>query len=40
LKQGVGYRLTSGDYQILYKVDTDAKTVEVVAIGHRKDVYP
>ncbi len=39
LKGGLGYRLTSGDYRILYKVDTDQKVVEIVAIGNRKDVY-
>jgi mRNA interferase RelE/StbE len=34
-----GYRISVGDYRVLYHVDDEAKRVLVVAIGHRKDVY-
>ncbi len=33
------YRLRSGDYRILYQVDDDSKTVTIVKIGHRREVY-
>jgi mRNA interferase RelE/StbE len=33
------YRFRVGDYRILYTIDDPARTVEVVAIAHRKDAY-
>jgi len=33
------YRLRVGDYRILYTIDESAKKIEVVAVGHRRDVY-
>ncbi len=33
------YRIRSGDYRILYTIDDDARTVEIMAVGHRRDVY-
>jgi mRNA interferase RelE/StbE len=33
------YRLRIGDYRVLYTVSDSARTVEIVAVGHRKDVY-
>lgn len=33
------FRLRQGSYRIVYAVDDDARTVEVVEIGHRRDVY-
>jgi mRNA interferase RelE/StbE len=33
------YRLRVGDYRVLYTVSDSTRTVEVVAVGHRKDVY-
>lgn len=32
-------RVRVGDYRIVYQVDTEAATVLVVALGHRKDIY-
>lgn len=32
-------RLRVSDYRVIYRVDMDARTVFIVAIGHRKDVY-
>lgn len=37
LKTFDGYRVRSGDYRILYTVDSTQ--VIVYSIGHRKDVY-
>lgn len=36
---GKGYRIRVGDYRIVYTVDKTAKTVTVVRIRHRRDVY-
>ena len=33
------YRLRAGDYRILYTVEDRSREVEVVAVGHRRDVY-
>jgi mRNA interferase RelE/StbE len=33
------YRLRVGDYRVLYTVSDSARTVEIMAVGHRRDVY-
>lgn len=33
------YRIRQGDYRIVYAVDDDRRAVEVVKIGHRREVY-
>ncbi|HSC78633.1 MAG TPA: type II toxin-antitoxin system RelE/ParE family toxin [Candidatus Acidoferrales bacterium] len=33
------YRIRQGDYRVLYTIDDDAQLVEVVKIGHRREVY-
>jgi len=33
------YRLRQGSYRIVYSIDDDARVVEVVKIGHRREVY-
>jgi mRNA interferase RelE/StbE len=33
------YRVRAGDYRVLYVVDDAAGSIEVVAVGNRKDVY-
>jgi mRNA interferase RelE/StbE len=33
------YRIRIGDYRVLYIIDDRARTVEIVAVGHRRDVY-
>ena len=33
------YRVRQGWYRIIYGVDDDARTVVVVKVGHRRDVY-
>ncbi len=33
------YRLRVGEYRILYSIDDDARVVEVIAVGHRREVY-
>lgn len=34
-----GYRIRIGDHRVLYLIDDSVKTVEIVAIGHRREVY-
>jgi len=33
------YRIRSGDYRILYIIDDTIKTIEIIAVDHRKDIY-
>lgn len=33
------YRLRVGDYRVIYEVFDDIILVEVVRVGHRKDIY-
>lgn len=33
------YRVRQGEYRIVYTVADDVLTVEVVKVGHRRDVY-
>ncbi len=39
LKGREGYRIRQGDYRIIYEIFDKVLVVEVLAIGHRKDVY-
>jgi len=33
------WRIRVGDIRVLYDIDDNAKTVEVLRIGHRRDIY-
>ena len=33
------YRIREGNYRILYSIDDENLLVDVVRVGHRKDVY-
>ncbi len=33
------YRFRIGDYRLLAHIDKDNKTVLIVAIGHRREIY-
>lgn len=33
------YRVRQASYRVIYEVDDAARTVTVVKIGHRRDVY-
>ena len=33
------YRIRQGQYRILYTIENDVLIIQVVKIGHRKDVY-
>jgi mRNA interferase RelE/StbE len=34
-----GYRIRVNSYRIVYNILDDVLTVEIVAVGHRKDIY-
>ncbi len=33
------YRLRIGNYRALYTVDDRAKIIEIISVGHRKEIY-
>ena len=33
------YRVRQGDYRIVYEIDDGARTVDIVKIGHRSEIY-
>ncbi|MBS1685948.1 MAG: type II toxin-antitoxin system RelE/ParE family toxin [Bacteroidetes bacterium] len=39
LKGRSGYRVRVGDYRIIYEVMDKVLLIEVVQLGHRKDIY-
>ena len=34
-----GHRIRIGDYRMLYLIDESAKSIEVISVAHRKEVY-
>lgn len=39
LKGETGYRVRQGHYRILYLVDDEEKSVTIIKVGHRREVY-
>ncbi len=39
LRDREGWRIRIGDYRVIYKINDTEKTVVVIQIGHRSDVY-
>lgn len=40
LQGGVeGWRIRVGDYRIIYQIDDGARTVTIIRVRHRRDVY-
>ncbi|NOQ63867.1 MAG: type II toxin-antitoxin system mRNA interferase toxin, RelE/StbE family [Methyloprofundus sp.] len=33
------YRLRTGDYRIVYSVQNDTLIIEIIRVGHRKEIY-
>jgi len=33
------YRLRIGNYRALYTVDDQTRTIEIISVGHRKEIY-
>jgi len=34
-----GWRIRIGDYRIIYEIDDTARTILILHIGHRRDIY-
>jgi len=34
-----GWRFRVGDYRIVYDIDDNSKTVEILDVGHRREIY-
>ena len=34
-----GWRIRVGEYRILYEIDDDKRSITILHIGHRRDVY-
>ena len=39
LKGRDSYRIRIGDYRVIYEVFDDALLVDIIDLGHRKDIY-
>lgn len=39
LKGRDGYRIRTGNYRIIYEIFDTELVVDVIAVGHRKDIY-
>lgn len=35
----IPYRVRQGNYRVIYSVDDQERVVDVVKVGHRRDVY-
>ena len=33
------YRIRQGDYRVVYTINNDERLVEIIKIGHRREVY-
>ena len=34
-----GFRIRIGDYRVVYDIHDNVVTVEIIEVGHRKDIY-
>jgi len=34
-----GWRIRVGDYRVIYEIDDEQRTVTILHIGHRRDIY-
>ena len=34
-----GYRIRIGNYRVIYKIDKSTKTVSIIKVKHRREVY-
>ena len=39
LKGRDGYRIRTGDYRIIYNIFDNQLLVDIITLGHRKDIY-
>lgn len=34
-----GWRIRTGDYRLLYTIDSKKKEITILSVGHRKEIY-
>ena len=34
-----GYRVRVGSYRIVYTIDDETRSIEIAAVGHRREIY-
>jgi mRNA interferase RelE/StbE len=39
LKNERGFRLRAGDYRIIFDFNPNTKTIQILKVGHRKNIY-
>jgi mRNA interferase RelE/StbE len=39
LKKRDGYRIRIGDYRVIYEVFDNELVIDIIKLGHRKDIY-
>ncbi|WP_460694625.1 type II toxin-antitoxin system RelE family toxin [Mucilaginibacter puniceus] len=39
LKGRDGYRIRVGNYRVIYEIFDNILTVDIITLGHRKDIY-
>jgi mRNA interferase RelE/StbE len=39
LKGREGYRIRKGDYRIIYNIIDNVLTIDIIAVGHRREIY-
>lgn len=39
LKGEEGYRIRQGDYRVVYLIDDAERTVRIMRVGHRREIY-
>ena len=37
--RSIHYRVRQGNYRVIYSVDDQSRVVDIVKVGHRRDVY-
>ncbi|WP_394350393.1 type II toxin-antitoxin system RelE family toxin [Flavobacterium hydrocarbonoxydans] len=39
MKRKTGYRIRVGDYRVIYEIFDEVLLIDVIDLGHRKDIY-
>jgi mRNA interferase RelE/StbE len=34
-----GWRIRAGDYRVVYEIDDSSRSITILDVGHRRDVY-
>jgi mRNA interferase RelE/StbE len=39
LRDVEGWRIRAGDYRVVYEIDDSLRTITILRVGHRKEIY-